>query len=127
MKTRLRELPRGQREPGRGITQPSLHLLAEYCTTVGHPDQSWNDYWFHAVITEGLIAAVAVNFHLGPTDERTRRTRAINACVTSNYGARAESCVAKSFRDAYAYGKGYSHWRRNLPNFKQLSVRQFDP
>ena len=23
--------PRGQREPGRGNTQPSLHLLAEYC------------------------------------------------------------------------------------------------
>ena len=23
--------PRGQREPGRGITQPSLRLLAEYC------------------------------------------------------------------------------------------------
>ena len=33
MKTRLRELfPAGRREPGRRITHPSLHLLAEYCT-----------------------------------------------------------------------------------------------
>ena len=31
VKTGLRELtPCGQREPFRGITQPSLHLLAEY-------------------------------------------------------------------------------------------------
>ena len=33
--------PRGQREPGREITQPSLHLLAEYST-------AWRELRFRA-------------------------------------------------------------------------------
>ena len=32
VKTRLHEFAYGQRGAGRGITQPSLHLLAWYCT-----------------------------------------------------------------------------------------------
>ena len=56
-KTRLCDLaPPHQREPGHGLTQPSLHLLAQYCNHVASFHS--RDVLLEEVYADGLLVVL---------------------------------------------------------------------